>query len=269
VTVADYLKLAIEAFVCPQACVLCDRWVANSDFSPLCSFCLDGIRPLRGPFCHKCGVPVPGNLLESHALCSSCREGSFRFSEARSWGLYEGELRRVIQAFKFDGHLRLVAPLADFLRQCQSEHFSNPDCIVPVPLHPKRRRQRGFDQTLLLAKSLSAKANIPLLRCIRRARNTVPQFGLNHEDRRRNIKGAFELTKGQGLEGKSILIVDDVMTTGATVEEMCRVLQTKAKPDDVRVLTVARVSKLSYSASVGIASSTHGRGAGSSGICPE
>lgn len=202
------------------------------------------MRPLRGPFCYKCGVPVPGSLLESYAFCHSCRQGSFRFSEARSWGLYEGKLRRVIQAYKFDGHLRLFAPLSDMLRECQSEYFSDSDWIIPVPLHPKRRRQRGFDQTLLLARSLSAKTNIPLLRCVKRTRNTAPQFGLNHEDRRQNIRGAFELIKRQSLEGKRILIVDDVMTTGATVEEICGVLQAGAKPEEIQVLTLARVSKV-------------------------
>jgi len=157
--------------------------------------------------------------------------------------LYEGRLRRVIQAFKFEGYSRLAGPLSDLLRKCLSEHFIDSEAIVPVPLHPKRRKQRGFDQTLLLARSLSAKTGIPLHQCVRRNRNTVPQFGLNHEHRRLNIKGAFELARGDELEGKRLLILDDVMTTGATVEEMCRVLQTEAAPEDVNVLTVARVSR--------------------------
>jgi len=138
----------------------------------------------------------------------------------------------------------LAGPLSDLLRQCLSEHFIESEGIVPVPLHPKKRKERGFDQTLLLARSLSGKTGIPLHRCVRRNRNTVPQFGLDHERRRLNIKGAFELTSGHRLEGKRLLIVDDVMTTGATVEEMCRVLQTEAAPEDVNVLTIARVSKI-------------------------
>jgi ComF family protein len=201
---------------------------------------------MRGPICYRCGLPIPGSLSESYGFCSICREGgSAVYDEARSWGLYEAELRRVIQAFKFDGHLRLAEPLSDLLRQCQEEYSSAADCIVPVPLHPKRRRERGFDQTLLLARSLSAKMRVPLLRCVRRRRNTVPQFGLNHRERRRNIKGAFELTSRQEVEGSRILIVDDVMTTGATVEEICRVLK-RANPEAIGVLTVARVSKVFY-----------------------
>ncbi len=224
--------------------MVCDQWVVNSDFSPLCSVCLGAIRPLQEPFCRKCGVPVPGSLQEAQTLCSLCSQGNYRFSEARAWGLYEGELRRVIQAFKFEGYMGLAVPLSDFLRQCQLVHFPDSDWIIPVPLHPKRKRQRGFDQTLLLAGSLSVRARIPLVQCIRRTRNTAPQFGLNHWERSRNVRGAFRLTQKEGLEGARILIVDDVMTTGATVEEMSRLLQETVKPADVQVLTVARVSKL-------------------------
>lgn len=199
---------------------------------------------LRGPFCCQCGVPVPGNLLDLHAICSGCREGRFSFSKARAWGLYEGELRRIIQAFKFEGYSRLAAPLSDLLLDCQVKNFGDADWILPVPLHPKRRRERGFDQTLLLAKSLSHKADIPLARCLHRTRYTLPQFGLDHESRRRNIREAFKLSRYHELTGKRVLIVDDVMTTGSTVEEISRVLRRWVKPKDVQVLTIARVSKL-------------------------
>lgn len=243
-TIVDWLKQAAGAFLCPQACVICNRRAVNPQLSPLCSFCLAAIPPFRGPICCRCGVSVPGNLIASFSLCSHCREGGPRFSEARSWGLYEGELRRVIQAFKFDGHSRLAEPLSDLLRQCLAEHFIDSEGIIPVPLHARRAKERGFDQTLLLASSLSAKTGIPVHRSVRRNRNTVPQFGLSFERRRLNIKGAFEVAGGQALDGKRLLIVDDVMTTGATVEEMCRILQTEAAPEAVNVLTVARVSRM-------------------------
>ena len=140
--------------------------------------------------------------------------------------------------------MRLAAPLSEFLRQCQEQYFSDIDWIVPVPLHPKRVRQRGFDQTLLLATSLSHQACIPLLQCVRRRRNTAPQFGLDHAGRQRNVKGAFELRKRHALEGRKVLIIDDVMTTGATVEEISRVLLHDSELREVQVLTVARVSKI-------------------------
>jgi ComF family protein len=237
---ADILKAAIGAFLFPQACVLCDHWVVNSRFSPLCSDCLGSLRPIRGPVCDNCGVPIPGNLLDLYAVCSSCREQGFSFSKARSWGPYEAGLRKLIQAFKFGGRPRLVAPISELLRCCQSEHFPDSDLIVPVPLHPKKKRERGFDQTLLLAKYLSARGRIPLLRCVNRKKYTRPQFGLNHADRRRNLRGAFGLSNRHQLDGKRILLVDDVMTTGATVEEVSRVLYRDARPFDVEVITVAR-----------------------------
>ena len=215
----------------------------NSQLSPLCSPCLSQLHPFRGPRCHSCGVPIPGNLLELHASCNHCRNGGYRFHEARSWGLYEGDLRRVIQAFKFEGRSRLVGPLSDFLWECQSESFSDADCIVPVPLHPIRKRERGFDQTSLLAEALSKKAGIPLAPCIRRIKYTQPQFGLNPVSRRQNIRGAFEFNLRWDLDNKRILVVDDVLTTGATVQEISRILQSGWRPEKILILTVARVAR--------------------------
>jgi ComF family protein len=182
--------------------------------------------------------------VDSLVVCSGCLHSTARYTRARSWGSYEGNLRRVIQSFKFEGLERLATPLSEFLTQCYVQHFSEIDWIVPVPLHPRRTRQRGFDQTLILAKSLSTRVGIPLLRCIRRSRYTAPQFGLDHVRRRQNVRGAFEVMKRSELEGRSVLLVDDVMTTGATVEEISGVLLRDSEPKEVQVLTVARVSKI-------------------------
>jgi predicted amidophosphoribosyltransferase len=145
--------------VCPQACVLCKSWVANPDLSPLCAGCLAEIHPLLTSLCDKCGVPVPGDLTDSFVLCSNCREGRFHFTRARSWGLYEGSLRRIIQAFKFDGFMRLAAPLSDFLRQSQAEHFprirSRPGFHYHGASDADGIRLHSLDWTMLAGKRMS------------------------------------------------------------------------------------------------------------------
>jgi ComF family protein len=116
-----------------------------------------------------------------------------------------------------------------------------------VPSHPKRRAQRGYDQTLILGKSLAKGTGIPLFRSLSRKQNTAPQFGLDWDERRRNVRGAFALRQAHKLAGKRILLVDDVMTTGATVQEICRVLRGQSDVKSIDVLTVARVEKLQES----------------------
>jgi ComF family protein len=240
----DTLRQVAVAFFCPQACVVCDGWVANPDLSPLCASCHGELEAMQQPFCHVCGIPLPGNLLESAALCSYCREGIHGFNHARAWGPYAGNLRRVIQAFKYDGCRRLAAPLGTLLLQCYQTHFSRIDWIIPVPSHPKRRAQRGYDQTLILGKSLAKDTGVLLFRHLSRKRNTAPQYGLDLDQRRRNVRGAFALRQAARLAGKKVLVVDDVMTTGATVQEICSLLQGNSKVKSIDVLTIARVARL-------------------------
>ena len=242
--IKEWLLRAFQAVVCPQTCVLCEASVANADFSPLCGECLRSLKPFRGPVCQQCGVPVPGSILESYCLCSLCREQDHQFRRAKSWGPYEGGLRRTIHAFKFQGCSRLAGPLGSLLEQCQNRSPDPVDCIVPVPLHPRKRRQRGFDQTMLLARVLSERTLLPIVRCVRRVRYSVPQFGLGYSERRRNVRGAFKLRRPEQIAGRRVLLIDDVMTTGATVEEVSRVLRIEACPREVVVATVARVSRL-------------------------
>ncbi len=114
------------------------------------------------------------------------------------------------------------------------------DWIVPVPTHPRRRRERGYDHTALLAKGLSRRLNLPVFKGVRRIRHTAPQFGLDRADRRGNLRGAFAVSRPERLRGASILLVDDVMTTGATVDEISRTLRRDAGVAGIVVLVVAR-----------------------------
>jgi len=230
-----------QALFFPQNCVLCGAWVANPDLSPLCRPCLAALPRHSGPQCQYCGVCLPANVADAFAVCSACRAQRHLFDLARSAGPYEGALRDLIRKYKFDGFRRLASPLAAILESvCAAEPgLGRSDWILAVPLHPRRRRERGFDQTLLLARLLSARLGVPVFSGLRRIRQTAPQFGLDHEERARNVRGAFGVTGAEALADASVLLIDDVMTTGATVNECARVLK-MAGAVRVYVVTVAR-----------------------------
>ncbi len=242
------LRLAAQALLFPQRCVLCHKWVLQDDFSPLCSACLESLEHFTLPLCQHCGTLLPGNFDDRHATCARCREHGFQFNYARASGPYEGRLRDLIRLYKFDGHRRLAGPLGRRLIETfRAVDFSfEPDWIVPVPLHPKRKLERGFDQTLLLAELLAGELRVPVFSGIRRVRDTKPQFGLDVHERRRNLRNAFGLEGEDWKAGSSLLIVDDVMTTGTTADELSRCFRTEKSDLRIMVLTIARVPVVGY-----------------------
>jgi hypothetical protein len=143
------LSSAACGLLFPQSCVLCNRWVVNPDWVPLCEGCAQAPRPKWGPRCDICGTPVHANFLDPGYPCSRCRKGKQPCDRIRSWGIYEGRLRELIHAFKFNGLRRLALPLASHLVQCLREDFDGLpiDALVPVPLHRARRRSRGVSRT--------------------------------------------------------------------------------------------------------------------------
>jgi len=250
----------------PQSCVLCDKWVLNDDASPLCLECLEfvprfstgGLRdplvPLSmsvgrfelGPPCHYCGIPLPGSLMRESNVCSSCRSQSPPFDFSRTHGPYQGSLRTLIRSFKFHGFRRLVSPLAQLLEECylRSGLQLQPGWIIPVPLHRKRKLERGFDQTLLLGRALGRRIGLQLFKGLRRLRNTAPQVGLDIRARKSNLRGAFGLKGAERLEGQDVLLIDDVFTTGTTVGEISALLKSESQVRRILVLTLARVPLL-------------------------
>ncbi|RPJ51551.1 MAG: ComF family protein [Acidobacteria bacterium] len=233
----------LAALLFPQACVICGAWVINPQFSPLCRACRDTLETHDCPTCYYCGLGLPGSLSEEHSTCSLCRSGPRSFDWARSTGPYEGQLRDVIRKYKFDGFQRLAYPLADRLVEAYSAKRDEFEatCIVPVPLHPKRRRERGFDQTLALSRVLGSRLRLPVIPVVRRVRHTLPQFGLDRMERKKNVEKAFQILDPPRISGARLLLVDDVMTTGATVDEICSLLREATQVREIMVLTVARV----------------------------
>ncbi len=165
------------------------------------------------------------------------------YTSARSFGYYTTEISSLIQALKFGRRQNLARPLSTLLARafCESWDRSEFDLIVPVPLHAKRLRQREYNQAELLAFSLAHQIAIPFARdTLSRARPTLPQVGMTHSQRLHNVRDAFRCVNSRRISGRRILLIDDVLTTGATVESASRALL-KSGALRVSVLTVARV----------------------------
>lgn len=185
--------------------------------------------------------------LDEQGRCALCRLGLSGFDAVYSYGSYDGALRKLIHLFKYNG----VRPLASLFGKLlalalpREERF---DLIVPMPLHWRRRFARGYNQSALLAREISSRWNAPLRSVVRRKRATRPQAGLTNAKRRANVAGAFRMKRGVRLDGLRVLLVDDVLTTGASASACARVLK-RAGARQVTVLALARTDRramLSY-----------------------
>lgn len=169
-----------------------------------------------------------------------CRSGLRGFDYAYSFGSYEGTLRQLIHLYKYGRMKPLARPLSDLLARAlpRDQQF---DAVVAVPLHWRRKRSRGFNQSELLARSMAKRCGIPMITAVRRRRATTVQAGLSNTRRRENVAGAFE-AKADAVKGMRILLVDDVMTTGATASACAQALK-RGGAKSVAVLTLARVDR--------------------------
>ena len=218
--------------------------------APACAACARVLeRPLDGPVCPLCWASI--------ALLTPFRFETSVIETGRSAGNYEGALKEVIHAFKYEGRRSLARPLGTLMRGAGRELLDGASCAVPVPLHPWRRMQRGFNQ----AADLAAGLDVPVMHALWRRRITPPQTGLAGAARRRNVRGAFRLSPfissraiGSRILDRVVVLVDDVTTTGATLDACARVLK-DAGASEVRALTAARTEPpASAKASAGQAS---------------
>jgi len=227
---------ALTDIIFPPRCPLC---AAEKAEFRLCSSCLGNFKRVREPLCLICGIPFISKISENH-LCGRCIVERPGFDMAASVYLFEGRLSEAMYRFKYAGKTSLSKPLGDLLTD---HHIVTPkyDAIVPVPLHISKLRERGFNQSQMLAvgpgKKLRKKPD-PFM--IERTRPTPPQAGMNRKERIKNIRGAFKVREGVNVKGKRFLLIDDVFTTGATTSECSKVLK-KAGAEIVNVLTLARV----------------------------
>ena len=194
-------------------------------------------------FCVSCRTPFQNGFpLDSEGRCALCRSGLRGFDAAYCYGSYEGTLRQLVHLFKYSRVRTLAKPLSDLLASALplEEMF---DAVVAVPLHWRRQWQRGFNQSELLAQAMARRRGIPVIHALRRTRATQTQAGLSNTDRRRNVSAAFQVSgKAKQLTGRRVLLIDDVMTTGATAAACARALK-QAGVARVVLLTVARVDR--------------------------
>jgi ComF family protein len=171
------------------------------------------------------------------ARCARCRRVARPLERSRAIGAYDGALRSIIHAFKYDGRRSLARPLAELMTSRGADVLSGADAVVPVPLHPARRRERGFNQAADLARHMG----LPIIDALRRVRRTEAQADLPAAQRHGNVKGAFAPGRAiRSVSGKVVVLIDDVSTTGATLDACARVL-TDNGARSVRALTAARV----------------------------
>ena len=228
----------------PQVCAGCSRTLDPQEALSFCRDCLIALDFITEPYCPLCGIAFGTEATTSH-LCGDCLESVHCFDRARASGFYQGLIRVVIHRFKYGGQTFLVNPLAGMLigpgRELARLHRI--DAIVPVPLHHRRLRQRGFNQASLLARRLGSLLQIPVdYSSLKRSRWTEPQFGLSRKQRAVNVKDAFSLKARGKLKGKGVLLVDDVFTTGETANQCVKVLKKPGGAREVVVLTVARTA---------------------------
>lgn len=228
----------------PEVCFICATPIAHRKDRGVCAGCRGRALALKihPPFCPSCGLPMPNFQTDSVSLCGTCILNPPAFAGARSFGYYDGELARLIQGLKFHNRRNLVNILGPLLVEAYNATWTPSafDLLVAVPLHPERRCTRGYNQSGLLARFLSRRVGIPFGRhALIRRRSTLPQVGLSDSQRRNNVRNAFRCTVKPGTAGCRILLIDDVLTTGATASSAAQAL-IKGGALRVSVLTVAR-----------------------------
>ncbi|MCP5432877.1 MAG: ComF family protein [Alphaproteobacteria bacterium] len=239
---ARVLARAALDIVLPPSCLACRGDVAEA--GRLCAACWREARFIDGPICAVCGAPFPHPVPEG-ALCGDCLRERPPYACARSAGLYEGPLRGLVLGLKHGDRCDAAPFLAGLMSRAGARLLSEADALVPVPLHGIRRIARRFNQAALLAQALGAMSGLPVVAlALRRARHTPPQVGLGRQARTRNVAGAFRVRPAarSAVEGARLLLIDDVLTTGATVGACTRALKA-AGAREVSVLTALRAGE--------------------------
>lgn len=241
------LRLArdsLASVIFPAPCRICGQVLDTASRVPVCTDCLGSFTRISPPGCNCCGRPIISAQVETGqtVLCRLCRAKTYAFSAARSFAAYNSPMVRAILLLKHEG----VVPLGDWMAARLFEIAAREagrlaaDVIVPVPLHRERRRERGFNQAELIAGPLARRLNLPMrVRCLERVKPRPEALQLTRRQRWDTVRGAFAVPQHVKVDKLRILLVDDVMTTGATLDACSRALL-RAGAAEIVALTVAR-----------------------------
>ena len=239
-TFLKWMGLAVN-LVYPRNCQFCATPLAEDRLGVVCPSCLALAKVIGPPFCRRCALPFAGKL-DEQIDCGYCKDLRFNFSRAVAACRAEGVVRDCIHRFKYNREMYFEQHLTEWLTAAAKRwiDWQRVDAIVPVPLYARKERQREFNQAERLAKALSRTVDVPVLaKHLRRVKETSTQTRLDATTRRANVRNAFAARQGMVFAGKRLVLVDDVFTTGATLDSCARVLREEGA-EDVIALTVAR-----------------------------
>ena len=225
----------------PPLCVSCKKPYQRGHNAHLSSECYVAIERHVPPFCPRCGRGLQHIHDIRSGICARCTDKKYSFDMAWSLCHYEGLCKDLIHDFKYKQKLHYKSIFAQLLKEFVNTYKRLSECamIIPIPLHMVKLREREYNQSAILADLLGELLQKPVRTdCLERIRNTKPQFDLDEQNRIENIKGCFRVTNGQALRAQSIVIVDDVLTTGATLSEASRMIR-EYDPTAIEVLAVA------------------------------
>lgn len=226
----------------PPRCPLCSELIGEGDGIRFCRSCLEAMPAIAPPLCRVCGRGMNAETGPPSGVCGFCELDPPPFDHARAFGIYQGGLAQAIRDFKFKGK-RALAPALSRLLEAAAASIPdgiNGHAVLPLPLHPRRLQERGFNQAADLGRALARTRGLPLLQgAVIRARDTQPQVGLSLPQRRENLQNAFQVKRPDQIAGQTLILVDDVLTTGVTAGECARALK-KAGAEKVILLTLAR-----------------------------
>lgn len=251
--IAGSVGEALLGLLYPRVCAGCEGPLGGGEQGgeiPVCSTCRDRLERITPPFCERCGEAFDGETVETFR-CSNCADRDFHFDYAVAGHRAHTLVRELLHRFKYGKQIHLceclralMEPALDDPRLAAIAQRQDGWLLVPVPLHRRRKRERGFNQAAELCRALARRRRWKVAEALRRTRYTAMQARLDRAGRLENLSGAFKLSRNRRilkeLEGADILLVDDVLTTGATANECARVLREEGKANKVVVLTVAR-----------------------------
>ena len=228
--------------ILPPRCINCGK-IVDEDNS-LCVDCFNKMRFISKPYCQICGTPFESSDDLAQSICGKCLSKKRKnFALERSAFIYDESSKNILLSLKFRDKISYAPTIAKLMLQAGADIFNeNPDLIIPVPLHYMRLLQRKYNQSAMLASEISKQTGIKTdLFSLKRCKNTTPQVKFAGRERVKNVRGAFMVKNPQNIKDKSIVLIDDVMTTGSTLKE-CAIVLKKAGAKKIYALTAARTS---------------------------